>query len=633
MKLIDHPSRSRQVAPWVLVLVGGIFAVGAYLQALNFPFVSDDLAYLATNANLSALQLSELWRLFIVPYNPMEFLPLRDLSYWFDIALFGMAPSAFRVHSIILYLLCLPLVYATTHGLWRYFRPEEAAGAAWASAVVTALFALHPAHVEAVVWISGRKDVLSGLFSLFALWLAVNARQERGLSTRYATGTLLALLAAMLSKVTAVAVAPVIAMLWVMFWRDVPTPQRRRTQLLWPIATLLLATCITPIFMANSTIRLPAYFGIEAYSRTLAVLGWLARLAVTPERRHYLHPVLEDASFSAMVALGIGILIGVATGASMLFRKRSLEGFTLASFLLLCIPYLQLTPYITNSLVADRFMFLAVWLAALLIVSLSWRLSPLPRIAVVLVFALPWGLQTIVRPPDWRSLEALIDTDIQAAPGNYQLAFQKISYFQLPRGLYREANDTANNITAPEAREIMVKLVEAVSAVHGAVGIGDPRDAIPALRKLGPLLQQPLEQAKWNPPMYDFWNRARNYVALQWRDLATQFPDDVMVRYNAGLSLSGMHEYADAAVHLRAASESAQLPEPLRGRALVFLGVALLNSGQAAEAEVPLRSALNQSAPDLRAYCVLAQIYKRTSRPDEAWRAEAACRDRVPARE
>src|SRR5438874_10002193 len=34
----------------------------------------------------------------------------------------------------------------------------------WPSAIVAALFALHPLHVESVAWISERKDVLSGLF-------------------------------------------------------------------------------------------------------------------------------------------------------------------------------------------------------------------------------------------------------------------------------------------------------------------------------------------------------------------------------------------------------------------------------------------------------------------------------------
>nr|NIM60439.1 hypothetical protein [Acidobacteriota bacterium] len=37
--------------------------------------------------------------------------------------------------------------------------------------MLTMLFAAHPAHVESVAWISGRKDLLAGVFGFLALWL------------------------------------------------------------------------------------------------------------------------------------------------------------------------------------------------------------------------------------------------------------------------------------------------------------------------------------------------------------------------------------------------------------------------------------------------------------------------------
>jgi hypothetical protein len=633
MNLIPSPARIRQHAPLTLVWLGAIVAAAAYLQALHYPFVSDDLYYIPENSKLLGLHLSELWRLFTEPYNPIEFLPLRDLSYWFDITLFGLTPAAFRLHNIILYLLCLPLVYATTLGLWRYFRTADAADAPWAAAAVAALFALHPAHVEAVVWISGRKDVLSGLFSLLALWLAVNARREQGLSPRYAAAALLALLAAMLSKATAVAVAPVIAMLWIIFWRDISAQHRRRSQLLWPIAILLLAASAVLIFAANSvpTVKAPAYFGGEVITRALAVLGWLARLAVSPESRHFFYPVLDVTYLPVMVASGIVVLVAALSGVMMILRKRSLEGFALVTFLLLCMPYTQLIPYYTTSLVSDRFLVLAVWPAVLLIVVLAWRLNPVPRTALLLVIALPWGFQTVARASDWRSFEAIIDSDLRGFPGYFMPAMYKIGTDQLKRGLFRDAADTANTITAPEFRNIMVEIVQADYVVRvKTLATGNPQEAMELLWKLGLDLRQEPVQAQWNLPVNILWTRSQETFANEWGSLIKQFPDDASVRYSFGLWKLEVGNYIDAVTHLRAVTESQRLPEYVRGTAFKSLGVALLNSGHAAEAEAPLRAALEQSPPDLSAYCALSEVYKQANRLDEAASAETECRSRVP---
>ncbi len=43
-------------------------------------------------------------------------------------------------------------------------------GAVWRSALVAALFAWHPLHVESVAWVAERKDVLSTLFWLLTMW-------------------------------------------------------------------------------------------------------------------------------------------------------------------------------------------------------------------------------------------------------------------------------------------------------------------------------------------------------------------------------------------------------------------------------------------------------------------------------
>ena len=616
-----------QFAPLVLVVVSAMAAACACLQVIDAPFIYDDNIYITNNTELKGLHLTELWRLFVEPYNSMsEFLPLRELSYWFDITLFGMNPSAFRMHNILLYLLCLPLVYATTLELWRYFRPADAASAPWTAATVTALFALHPAHVEAVVWISGRKDVLSALFSLLALWLAVRARREHGLSAPHAATTLFALLAAMLSKATAVAVAPVIALLWAMFWLDIPKPDRRRSLLLWPLASLLLAACIALIFATIITTRTPLYFGVEAATRSLAILGWLARLAVSPENRHFFYPVFEDPDLPVMVTTGVAVLAAAVAGGIAILHKRSLESFTLLTFFLVCMPSIQLIPYTLPSLVSDRFLFLAVWPVILLIIVLSWRLKPAPRTTLLLVIALAWSFQTVERPRDWRSFEAMVDTDLRVYPGYHMPAMHKIVVICLDQALYNDANETANRVADPVFRNILIEIIRADYAVRvKTITTGKPQEAMSLLWKLGIDLKQRPVQTKWDSTINYFWEKGILVLTLEWYSLSVHFPDDVSVRYNAGLSLLNVHKYEEAAVHLRAATESQHLPESVRGTAFYSLGLALKNSGQIAEVEAPLRAALEQSPPDLRAYCLLSKVYKQAGRLEEEARAEAIC--------
>jgi tetratricopeptide (TPR) repeat protein len=627
-------ARMRKFVPWALVLASAAIAVGAYLQALHYLFISDDTAYITENSKLLGLRFSELWRLFIEPYNRYsEYLPLRDLSYWFDITLFGLNSAAFRMHNIILYLLCLPLVYANTSSLWKYFRPADTDTAPWAAAAVTALFALQPSHAEAVVWISGLKDVLSTLFSLLALWFAISVKREKGLSARYAAATLVAFVAVMLSKVLFITLAPVIALLWVFFWCDIPAQQRNRSQLLWPFSILFLAGLLALIFMNISLQRSSFYFGIEAVTRTLAVMGWLTRLAISPESRHFLYPVFEDPYLPAMVALGTVVLLATVTAVLMLLRRRSLEGFALVAFVLLCMPYIHLIPYQPPSLVSDRWLALAVWPVGLLIAALAWRLKPAPRTVLLLVIALSWSIQTIERPRDWRSLEALLDADIRAFPGYYLPAAHKIIDVQLKRGLHQEAVETANTISDPDARNIMFELIKADYAVQvTTASTGNLQEAMTQLWKLEQDFNPPA-QIKWNSAVRNFWSTIAFALMGEWEYLVKQFPDAAPVRYNAGLWMLKVHKYTEAVVNLRAATDSQGLPESARGTALKNLGLALIGAGDVGAAEVPLRAALEQSPPDFRAYCALSEVYRRSGRLEEAARAEAECRNHAPSEE
>ena len=620
---------SSRYFPFALMFTAAAAAILAYLQALNFPFVIDDTTYISTNNKLAELPFTELWRLFLEPFNSMsEFLPLRELSYWIDIALFGLNPAAFRIHSIIFYLLCLPVVYGATKSTLSFFRKKTLEDDVWIAAVVTTLFALHPSHAEAVVWIAGRKDVMSGMFALMAFWLAVNARRESGISMLYASATLVAITMAMLSKATAIAVVPLIAVLWFMFWRDTPALHRKYATLLWPIGSILLALGIVLVFAASYPYTMPLYFGMEAITRTLAVLGWFARLAVSPESRHFFYPVFEYNYLWILVTLGaITLAAALASSIKLLWlRSYSIEAFALMAFVILCLPSLQLIPYAPPSMISDRFIFLASWPGILLLVLLLWRLKPAFRVLMLMAVTLLWGAQTFQRPMDWISNEKMIAVDMEAFPGYYAPVAYMVTT-QLKKGVSLDASNSTKLIRDPLVRNVLLGLIGLDYIIRVKVmGTGDPFIAEDGFNKLTAVLKTRPEQTKWNAPMSQLWDTCRARLMDQWIFLIKQFPGDMMLRYKAGLSVLSLEHYAGAAEFLRVATESHRLPDDVRGDAYLNYGRALMKKGDLDGAEDAFQNAIAQYPPENRAYCLLADLYRKTGNLQQASETDSDCR-------
>ena len=94
--------------------------------------------------------------------------PVTTLTHMLDWQLYGLNAAGHHRSNVLLH---------TAAVVFLFLALRQMTGAAWRSALVAAVFAIHPLRVESVAWVAERKDVLSGVF--FALTLAAYTRYVR----------------------------------------------------------------------------------------------------------------------------------------------------------------------------------------------------------------------------------------------------------------------------------------------------------------------------------------------------------------------------------------------------------------------------------------------------------------------
>lgn len=150
----------RHAAAAVVIVLATVLA---YLPTFRNGFVSyDDGVYITENPWVFRGLSPETLRWALTARHGSNWHPLTWFSHQVDVTLFGLQPAGHHAVSLLLHLAnaTLLLLFLTS-----------ASGRLLPSAVVVALFALHPLAVESVAWAADRKNVLSTLF----LFLSLNA--------------------------------------------------------------------------------------------------------------------------------------------------------------------------------------------------------------------------------------------------------------------------------------------------------------------------------------------------------------------------------------------------------------------------------------------------------------------------
>jgi len=138
---------------------------------LNF----DDNVHISRNPFIREFSWAGIKDIFTTSVNK-TYVPLTELSFALQYRLSGFDAPAFHLVNIILHVFVCFLVL----GLGRRMGLEPAA-----ALLAAVIFAVHPMHVEAVAWVTARKDVLYAFFYLIAVHQyltylqSMNLRQKR----------------------------------------------------------------------------------------------------------------------------------------------------------------------------------------------------------------------------------------------------------------------------------------------------------------------------------------------------------------------------------------------------------------------------------------------------------------------
>jgi 4-amino-4-deoxy-L-arabinose transferase-like glycosyltransferase len=93
-------------------------------------------------------------------YDPELYIPLTLLSFQINYSLHELLPFGYHLVNLLLHFGSVLMIAWVMFGMTKNR----------VAAIVTALlFAVHPINVEAVAWVSGRKDVLAAFFFLLSI--------------------------------------------------------------------------------------------------------------------------------------------------------------------------------------------------------------------------------------------------------------------------------------------------------------------------------------------------------------------------------------------------------------------------------------------------------------------------------
>jgi protein O-mannosyl-transferase len=380
-----------------LVVYGGVIAFGYS--------IIDDQLLVSRNMFIQGPTLRNLAHAFST-YDPELYIPFTLVSYQINYAIGGLEPWIYHLTDILLHSGSALLVTCIAR---RFVFSEVLAYAAGL------VFLLHPINTEAIVWISGRKDILSTFFALLSIVYFLKSRDGS-----WASLSLLFFLFALLSKASVMTLPLIFALLMLTDTRSVPDTVRR----------------LSPFILLSTVFAVIAIFGKQrivessGFVETLLMAGksvifYLQKLFV-PTGLNPFYPYHDPITITSpdfAIPLLIIIAITVFSIISLRFTKWVL--LTWVIFLILLSPsFLNAHKGITWFFAVDRYVYfpsivLIIGYVCLIEYAMRrmWRQKAL-IVGVVLVHIVILGGLAMKQARIWSSDESMLRHSLQLYPDN-----------------------------------------------------------------------------------------------------------------------------------------------------------------------------------------------------------------------
>ena len=233
LKKMNLSSDRQRLIVYVVLIALSLFV---FSQVGQFDFITfDDPVYVVDNPSIQSGFTMDgvIWAFGTIHAEFWH--PLTWLSLMLDYQLFGLNAGGYHITNLMLHILSTLMLFWLLHRM---------TGAVWRSAFVAALFAIHPLHVETVVWIAKRKDVLSAFFWMLTLCLYVYYT-EKPVIKRYLF-VFLSFACALMSKPMAVTL-PVI-MIVLDYWPLKRFASKKENPVFWQVKEKLRFFMLSAVF-------------------------------------------------------------------------------------------------------------------------------------------------------------------------------------------------------------------------------------------------------------------------------------------------------------------------------------------------------------------------------------------------